>query len=112
MGEIVKRGLPVLKNGKVRAAFIDAYASWTLWIETEETGENYYRYDLPDGTAMVVRAYRARLFDYSAKGCAYRDGYGFEEYYLLEPGKPFRNCRSNRSALIEKLKEVQKRERG
>ncbi len=112
MGETIKEGLPILKNDKERAAFIDAYSAWPLWIETAETGERYYRYDLPDGTTMVVRVYWARLFDYSAKGCAYRNGYGHEEYYLLEPGKPFRSCRSNRSTLIEKLKEVGKRERG
>ena len=104
--------LPRLKNDKERAAFIDAYAAWPLWIETEETKERYYRYDLPDNTAMVVRVYWARLFDYSAKGCAYRDGYGREEYYLLEADKPFRDCRCNRSTLIEKLKEVQRRENG
>ena len=101
-----------MKNDKERAAFIDAYAAWPLWIETEETGERYYKYDLPDGTAMAVRVYWARLFDYSAKGCAYRDGYGREEYYLLEAGKSFRDCRRNRSALIGKLKEVQRHENG
>ena len=104
--------LPGLKNDKERAAFIDAYAAWPLWIETKETKERYYRYDLSDGTAMVVRVYWARLFDYSAGGCAYRDGYGREEYYLLEAGKSFRDCRRNRSALIGKLKEVQRHENG
>lgn len=112
MGETKKDVLPILKNDKERAAFIDAYAAWPLWIETEETGERYYRYDLPDGTAMIVKVYWARLFDYSAKGCAYRNGYGREEYYLLVPDKSFRDCRCNRSALIEKLKEVRKRENG
>lgn len=112
MGETERNVLPLLKNDKERAAFIDAYAAWPLWIETKETGERYYRYDLPDGTALVVRVYWARLFDYSRSGCHYRDGYGREEYYLLEPGKSFRDCRSNRSVLIGKLKEAGKRERG
>lgn len=103
---------PGLRNDKERAAFIDAYAAWPLWIETEETGERYYGYDLPDGTAMAVRVYWTRLFDYSAEGCAYRDGYGREEYYLLVPDKSFRDCRCNRSALIGKLKEERRRERG
>ena len=112
MGETIKNRLPVLKNDKERAAFIDAYSAWPLWIETAETGERYYRYDLPDGTAMVVRVYWSRLFFYNTKGSSSMEGYGHEEYYLLEPGKPFRNCRTNRSALIGKLKEVGKRERG
>lgn len=109
MGETKKDVLPILKNDKERAAFIDAYAAWPLWIETEETGERYYRYDLPDGTAMVVKAYWAEMFDYSRPGCHHHKAYGFEEYYLLEPGGHFRNCRCNRSALIRKLKEAGKR---
>ena len=40
--------LPQLKNNDQRAAFIDAYETWTLWIDNQETGERYYRYDLPD----------------------------------------------------------------
>ena len=47
--------LPQLKNNDQRAAFIDAYETWTLWIDNQETGERYYRYDLPDGTSFVSR---------------------------------------------------------
>lgn len=40
--------LPLLKNNDQRAAFIDAYETWPIWIETKETGERYYRYDLSE----------------------------------------------------------------
>ncbi|MCI8950054.1 MAG: ParB/RepB/Spo0J family partition protein [Lachnospiraceae bacterium] len=105
--------LPVLRNDKQRAAFIDGYEKWPLWIETEQTGERYYRYDLPDGTAMVVKVYHAMLFDYNARTEKWEDrfqeGYGRHEYYLLEKGKFFKDCEKNRTALIEKLKEVQRK---
>ena len=108
--------LPLLKNNDQRAAFVDAYETWPLWIETEQTGERYYRYDLPDGTSMVVKVYHAMLFDYKATGKKYEDrfceGYGKHEYYFLQEGKFFRDCETNRSYLIDKLKELQKKGKG
>lgn len=103
--------LPVLRNNEQRAAFIDNYESWPLWIETQETGERYYRYDLPDGTSFVIRTYHYMQPDYvSGIGVRYTESYGANEQYILEPGKFFRNCQSNRSSMIEKLKELQKGE--
>ena len=107
--------LPLLKNNDQRAAFVDAYETWPLWIETKQTGERYYRYDLEDGTSMVVKVYHARIFDGYAPGsyeAQYHDGYGRHEYYLLRDGKFFRDCEANRGLLIEKLKEIQKVKKG
>lgn len=101
--------LPLLRNNDQRAAFVDAYETWPLWIETEKTGERYYRYDLPDGTSFVVKTYHSMLYDYKAGvGMRYKEGYGANEQYILKPGKFFRDCSANRSAMIEKLKELQK----
>lgn len=102
--------LPLLKNDKQRAEFIDAYEEWPLWIDNQETGEKYYRYELPDRTSFVIKTYHAMLYDYDAPGYGvhYKEGYGENEQYLLEPGKFFRDCRTNRSTLIEKLKKLQK----
>lgn len=104
--------LSQLRNNDQRAAFIDNYESWPLWIETQETGERYYRYDLPDGTSFVIRTYHYMQPDYvSGIGVRYAEGYGANEQYILKPGKFFRNCQSNRSSMIEKLKELQKGEK-
>ena len=81
----------------------------------EQTGERYYRYDLEDGTSMVVKVYHARIFDGYASGsyeAKYHDGYGRHEYYMLRDGKLFRDCETNRGLLIEKLKEIQKVKKG
>ena len=113
---VVQPELPVMKNNDQRAAFVDAYETWPLWIETKETGERYYRYDLPDGTSMVVKVYFHRIFDRSINAKKwddnYKDGWGTEEYYLLKDGKFFKDCLTNRSLLIEKLKEIQKKGKG
>ncbi len=104
--------LPILKNNDQRAAFVDAYEAWPLWIETEQTGERYYRYDLPDGTSIVVKVYHAMLFNYKGTGKyenRFHEGYGRHEYYLLREGKFFRDCETNRSNLVDVLKELQKK---
>lgn len=101
--------LPLLKNDKQRAEFIDAYEEWPLWIDNQETGEKYYRYELTDGTSFVIKTYHAMLYNYDALEYGnYKEGYGENEQYLLKPGKFFRDCRTNRSTLIDKLKELQK----
>lgn len=104
--------LPQLRNNDQRAAFIDTYETWPLWIDNQETGERYYRYDLPDGTSFVIKTYHSMLYDWKADvAMRYKEGYGANEEYLLEPGKFFRDCRVNRTALIEKLKEIQRGEK-
>ena len=104
--------LPPLRNNDQRAAFIDTYETWPLWIDNQETGERYYRYDLPDGTSFVIKTYHSMLYDWKADvAMRYKEGYGANEEYLLEPGKFFRDCRANRTTLIEKLKEIQKGEK-
>lgn len=106
--------LPILKNNDQRKAFIDSYMDWPIWIETKQTGERYYRYDLQDGVSFVVKVYYHKRFDYSLPaGTKYEDhfstGFGSEEYYIVMEGKFFKNCLVNKSALIDYLKEVQKK---
>ena len=105
--------LPKLRNNDQRAAFIDAYATWPIWIETKETAERYYRYVLPEAE-MVVKVYYHKCFDYNAPASGrwedrYHDAWGDQEYYLVLDGKHFRDCRVNRSELIDYLKEIQKK---
>lgn len=102
---------PQLKNNDQRAAFIDAYATWPIWIETRETGERYYRYELPDA-AMVVKVYFHKCFDYNAPAGKWEDrhhdAWGNPEYYLVQDKKHFKDCQTNRSSLIDYLKNIQK----
>lgn len=117
--------LPILKNNEQRAAFIDAYDTWPIWIETKETGERYYRYDLTDKVSMVIKV------NWKHSWASYKESkdyeYGAEQYYLLGVKSEWRNgksayveddtrtfyeCNTNRSALVEYLKEFQKKKEG
>lgn len=104
--------LPILKNNEQRKAFIEGYASWPIWIDNQETGERYYRYDLPDGRSFVVKVYYYTVFDFAVEAerweDRYRPGWGGEEYYRLKEGKFFKDCLVNKSTLIDTLKEIQK----
>lgn len=104
--------LPALKNNEQRKAFMDAYETWPIWIELKETGERYYRYELPDA-AMVVKAYYHRCFDYNSRAedweDRFYDAWGDPEYYLVQDGKHFHDCLRGKGDLIDYLKTMQKK---
>lgn len=102
--------LPVMRNNDQRKAFLDTFHDWPVWFRVTEASEVYYRYDLPDGTALVICEYQYWL--------EWRVKYGYEESpesvgtreYFLVPGYHYlHDCLSNRTTMIEKLKEIQKK---
>lgn len=101
--------LPLMKNNDQRKAFLDTYMDWPVWFEVPQADEVYYRYDLPDGSSIVICRYRywvEWMEKYSDKN---PDCIGTREY-LLKPGYHYlHDCRSNRSALVEHLKNIQKK---
>lgn len=113
--------LPILKNNDQRAAFVDAYETWPIWIETKETGERYYRYDLSEKAAIVVKVYWKHSWESYKESKDYE--YGAQQYYLVgvksewrsgknvyveDKSRTFYECGTNRSALVEYLKDFQK----
>jgi hypothetical protein len=114
--------LPILKNNDQRKAFIDNYESWPVWIDIPHTGEKYYRYDLSREVAMVVKVNKKHAWKGYKETKDYE--YGAEQYYLLgvkaewsqkgskfieDPERTFHECNTNKSALIEYLKDYQKK---
>lgn len=106
--------IPVLKNNDQRKEFIEDYENWPLWIDSEKTKEKYYKLDIPNsGNSIVVRISLSHSiigwnsekgeFDISEK-----EEWGSEEYFLLKPGRYFRDCSTNKSALVEFLKDLQR----
>lgn len=106
--------LPVMRNDSQRRDFIDSYQEWPVWIENQATGEKYNRYDLKNGTSFVVKSYFHKCFDYKNTAKRWKDRYhndwGAEEYYILENGMYFKDCLTNKSAMIDFLKKLQKEE--
>lgn len=122
--EPVKQEQPellLLKNNDQRAAFIDDYETWPIWIDTKETGERYYRYDLSEKAAIVIKVYWKHSWESYKESKDYE--YGAEKYYLMgvksewrkgknvyveDDTRSFYECGTNRSALVDYLKEFQK----
>lgn len=103
--------LPVMRNNDQRKEFLNAFHDWPVWFKVPEASEVYYRYDLPDRTALVICEYK--YYAEWMEGYRYGDGSpektGTREY-LLTPGYHYlADRKSNRSLMIEKLKEIQKK---
>lgn len=99
--------LPKLKNNDQRKAFLDNYEEWPIWFKVPEANEVFYRYDLPDGTSLAIRKIRywaSWMENWSDES---PDRVSKEYYILPEKYHYLHDCVVNRTAVIEKLKEVQ-----
>lgn len=118
--------LPILRNNEKRGAFIDGFEEWPVWIECQETGERYWRYEIDKDIAIVIKGHQRHLW-ISGKGkrSTTETEYAGYEYYLLgveikygrkgyefkrNPNKTFFESLTNRSGLIDFLKQYQKGE--
>lgn len=110
-----------MKNNDQRKDFIDSYDSWPIWIDQKETGERYYRYDLSEKVAMVVKVSWKHSWGNYKESKNYE--YGAEQYYLLgieyewhngkntykeDETRTFYECSTNKSALVDYLRDFQK----
>lgn len=115
--------LPTLKNNDQRKEWIDNYTTWPLWIDLPHTGEKFYRYDLKDKVAIVVKVSRKHAYAGYKETKDYE--YAAEQYYLLgvktswsanqksafvmDDTRTFHECNTNKSNIAEYLKEFQKK---
>lgn len=100
---ITQPELPVMKNMTQREDFINSYKSWNIWCKNEYTEETFYRYDLPDGYAIVVKNYPYYI-EWT------KEESETEEYYLLDSGyRHFADCKTNMTVLKEHLKNMNKK---
>ena len=100
--------LPEMKNNGERKAWLAAFHDWPVWFEVPEAAEVYYRYDLPDGCSLVICEYHYWLEWMSHYGDD-PERTGTSEYMLVPGYHYLEDCKSSRTAMIEKLKEVQKK---
>ena len=54
------KALPVLKNNDQRQEWLKDYKAWGLWYRDENIDVNYYKYDFPDGSRLIVAEYPQR----------------------------------------------------
>lgn len=105
--------LPTMRNNDQRKEFLDTFHDWPVWFRVPEASEVYYRYDLPDRTALVIceyRYYAAWMEEYKNRYSDMNPEQTETREYLLTPGYHYlHDCQTNRSAMIDKLKEIQKK---
>ena len=91
---------PDLKNMAEREEFVNGYKEWKIWCKNELTEETFYRYDLPDGAAIVVKSYLSHpewLTEETEE----------TELYLLKPDyRHFADCKQNMTYVKEYLKDL------
>ena len=60
--ELSKPDFPVLRNNDQRKEFLKGFHDWAVWFTVPEADETYYRYNLPDGSSIVICEYNRWLF--------------------------------------------------
>lgn len=109
--EELKPDFPVLRNNDQRKEFLKGFHDWAVWFTVPEADETYYRYNLPDGSGIVICEYRTWM-EWKEKYTDENPDSLRTELYLLKPGYRYLNdCKSNESAIVEHLKHVQKQVR-
>ncbi len=106
--EELRPDFPMLRNNDQRKDFLKEFHDWPIWFTVPEANETYYRYNLPDGSSIVICEYRTWL--------EWKERYADEnpdsvrtELYLIKPEHHYlHDCKTNESAAIEHLKNVQK----
>lgn len=107
----VQSDLPVMRNNDQRKEWLKNYKDWPVWFEVPEASEIYYRFNLPDGSSIVICEYHMWLSWKEKYSDENPDSIGTREY-LLNPGYRYlQDCCTNSTALVEHLKNLQKGEK-
>ena len=109
--ELEEQELPVMRNNDQRKEWLKNYKDWPVWFEVPEASEIYYRFNLPDGSSIVICEYHMWL--------SWKEKYSDENpdligtrKYLLNPGYRYlQDCCTNSTVLVEHLKNLQKGEK-
>lgn len=107
----VQSDLPVMRNNDQRKEWLKNYKDWPVWFEVPEASEIYYRFNLPDGSSIVICEYHMWLSWKEKYSDENPDSIGTREY-LLNPGYRYlQDCCTNSTVLVEHLKNLQKGEK-
>lgn len=106
--ETIMPDFPVLRNNNQRKEFLKDFHEWPVWFEVPEADKTYYRYNLPDGSSIVICEYKMWL-EWKERYTDENPNSVGTELYLLKPEHRYlHDCKTNESAVVEHLKNVQK----
>ncbi len=107
----IQQEFPALKNNDQRKKWLSEYKSWGLWYRDENIDINYYKFDFPDGSRLVVAEYPQRhvYWKDERKDEHYfhlleKDRMGYETRY----DEQYRQQTDSETYLVEFLKNIQK----
>ncbi|MDE6388322.1 MAG: hypothetical protein K2L82_11025 [Lachnospiraceae bacterium] len=89
---------PILKNNEQRAEWLRNYKNWGMWYRDEHIDVNYYKFDFPDGSRLIVAEYPQR---YSYINNQRQDQ---RFYHLVGKNESYRHTSDSSSYLIDFLK--------
>ena len=92
-----------MKNMEEREAFVNGYKKWCVWCKNEFTEETFYRYNLPDGSSIIVKEY-----PYSDYWDSTKERIGKQMYLWFPKMKHFKNAEANMTQIKEHLKNLNK----
>jgi len=91
-------------NDGKRKQFIEAYKDWGVYESVPKFDLVYYRYMMPDGTAVYAMEHNQKTYDY-------QNGRGSQEvwktgvtYYIQKKGEPFAPTSSSLWAIADLMK--------
>lgn len=94
---------PKMKNMEEREAFVNSYKKWCVWCKNEFTEETFYRYNLSDGSSIIVKEY-----PYSDYWDSTKERIGKQMYLWFPQMKHFKNAETNMTQIKEHLKNLNK----
>lgn len=106
--EMLKPDFPVLRNNDQRKEFLKGFHEWSIWFTVPEKNETYYRYNLPDGSSIVICEYKIWMEWKERYADENPDSLRTKLYLLKQAYHYLHDCETNESAIVEHLKNVQK----
>lgn len=117
----ITESLPKMKNTLQRKEFIENYLKWPVWLDIPEVGERYYRYDIENSIAIVVKTSKKHAYNKYRETkeyeyvmtASYLTGIKIEWHntgkeFKIDNSRTFCECIASKSDIIDFLKKYQK----
>lgn len=98
-----KELIALWSNDTKRRAFLETYKEWGVWFEQPQTNCTYYKFDLPDGTKIIVMEYLGYNHGYK---CLNESEYILHKQFYLQDKEYFQPTVVSDSFISNYLKDL------